>query len=97
VTGSSPATFAPEPELLAAIDMGSNSFHMVVARLVHGEIRTLEKMGEKVQLGAGLDSNNRLTEEAMERGLACLGRFAQRLSGMPPEAVGSSWQGPKRP
>jgi exopolyphosphatase/guanosine-5'-triphosphate,3'-diphosphate pyrophosphatase len=73
--------------LLAAIDMGSNSFHMVVARLVHGEIRTLEKMGEKVQLGAGLDSNNRLTEEAMERGLACLGRFAQRLSGMPPEAV----------
>jgi exopolyphosphatase/guanosine-5'-triphosphate,3'-diphosphate pyrophosphatase len=67
--------------------MGSNSFHMVVARLVHGEIRTLEKMGEKVQLGAGLDSNNRLTEEAMERGLACLGRFAQRLSGMPPEAV----------
>jgi exopolyphosphatase/guanosine-5'-triphosphate,3'-diphosphate pyrophosphatase len=67
--------------------MGSNSFHMVVARLVHGEIRTLEKMGEKVQLGAGLDSNNRLTEDAMERGLACLGRFAQRLSGMPPEAV----------
>ena len=75
------------PELLAAIDMGSNSFHMVVARLVHGEIRTLEKMGEKVQLGAGLDSGNRLTEEAMQRGLACLGRFAQRLSGMPPEAV----------
>ena len=87
MTGSSSATVAPEPELLAAIDMGSNSFHMVVARLVHGEIRTLEKMGEKVQLGAGLDSNNRLTEEAMERGLACLGRFAQRLSGMPPEAV----------
>ena len=88
---SSPAASATipgtAPELLAAIDMGSNSFHMVVARLVHGEIRTLEKMGEKVQLGAGLDSNNRLTEEAMERGLACLSRFAQRLSGMPPEAV----------
>ncbi len=82
-----PAPSASQPELLAAIDMGSNSFHMVVARLVHGEIRTLEKMGEKVQLGAGLDSNNRLTEDAMERGLACLGRFAQRLSGMPPEAV----------
>lgn len=87
MTAPSPATFAPAPELLAAIDMGSNSFHMVVARLVHGEIRTLEKMGEKVQLGAGLDSNNRLTEEAIQRGLACLGRFAQRLSGMPPEAV----------
>ena len=75
------------PEMLAAIDMGSNSFHMVVARLVHGEIRTLEKMGEKVQLGAGLDQYNRLTEEAQERALACLSRFAQRLKGMPPEAV----------
>jgi exopolyphosphatase/guanosine-5'-triphosphate,3'-diphosphate pyrophosphatase len=74
-------------ELLAAIDMGSNSFHMVVARQVHGEIRTLEKMGEKVQLGAGLDEDNNLTEEAQQRGLDCLRRFAQRLSGMPPEAV----------
>ncbi|MBC7182486.1 MAG: Ppx/GppA family phosphatase, partial [Marinobacter sp.] len=55
--------------------------------LVHGEIRTLEKMGEKVQLGAGLDQYNRLTEDAQERALACLGRFAQRLNGMPPEAV----------
>lgn len=75
------------PELLAAIDMGSNSFHMVVARLVHGEIRTLEKMGEKVQLGAGLDDQNRLTEDAQERALACLSRFAQRLSGMPASGV----------
>lgn len=78
---------ASSPEVLAAIDMGSNSFHMVVARLVHGEIRTLEKMGEKVQLGAGLDQYNRLTKEAQERALTCLGRFAQRLQGMPPKAV----------
>lgn len=78
---------AQGPEMLAAIDMGSNSFHMVVARLVHGEIRTLEKMGEKVQLGAGLDQYNRLTEEAQTRALECLSRFAQRLQGMPPEAV----------
>lgn len=78
---------SPPPELLAAIDMGSNSFHMVVARLVHGEIRTLEKMGEKVQLGAGLDTDNRLTEAAQQRALECLGRFAQRLSGMPVSAV----------
>lgn len=78
---------APSAEVLAAIDMGSNSFHMVVARLVHGEIRTLEKMGEKVQLGAGLDELNHLTPEAQERGLACLSRFAQRLNGIPPESV----------
>jgi exopolyphosphatase/guanosine-5'-triphosphate,3'-diphosphate pyrophosphatase len=88
VTAASTAENAVSaPEVLAAIDMGSNSFHMVVARLVHGEIRTLEKMGEKVQLGAGLDQYNRLTEDAQERALACLGRFAQRLKGMPPEAV----------
>ncbi|WP_339804685.1 exopolyphosphatase [uncultured Marinobacter sp.] len=78
---------ATPPELLAAIDMGSNSFHMVVARLVHGELRTLEKMGEKVQLGAGLDASNCLTEDAQLRALECLGRFAQRLQGMPQAAV----------
>jgi exopolyphosphatase/guanosine-5'-triphosphate,3'-diphosphate pyrophosphatase len=78
---------ATDAQLLAAIDMGSNSFHMVIARLLHGEIRTLEKMGEKVQLGAGLDAQNRLTEEAQQRGLACLQRFAQRLQGMPPGSV----------
>lgn len=78
---------ASPPALLAAIDMGSNSFHMVVARLVGSEIRTLERMGEKVQLGAGLDTNNNLTEEAQQRALDCLSRFAQRLGGMPPEAV----------
>ena len=78
---------ANPPDMLAAIDMGSNSFHMVVARLVHDEIRTIEKMGEKVQLGAGLDQDNRLTEHAQQRALLCLSRFAQRLHGMPAEAV----------
>ena len=77
----------PAPDMLAAIDMGSNSFHMVVARLVHGEIRTVEKMGEKVQLGAGLDQYNRLTEAAQQRALECLSRFAQRLQGMPAAGV----------
>ncbi len=92
MTAASPPAEKPEtspPDMLAAIDMGSNSFHMVVARLVHGEIRTVEKMGEKVQLGAGgLDQYNRLTEETQQRALECLSRFAQRLQGMPPrEAV----------
>lgn len=88
MTAASTAENAPaSPDVLAAIDMGSNSFHMVIAQLVHGEIRTLEKMGEKVQLGAGLDPNNVLTEDAQERALACLARFAQRLRGIPTEAV----------
>ncbi len=75
------------PETLAAIDLGSNSFHMVVGRTTYGEIRTLDKLGEKVQLAAGLDNKNNLSEEAQERALACLQRFAQRLRGIPPEAI----------
>lgn len=67
------------PEHLAAIDLGSNSFHMVVARLVQGELQIQEGLSEKVQLGAGLDERNCITADARERALACLGRFAQRV------------------
>jgi len=71
----------------AAIDLGSNSFHLIVARAVHGELQTLDRMGEKVQLAAGLDDQQRLLPDAMERGFACLERFAQRLAGMPPHQI----------
>ncbi len=75
------------PETLASIDLGSNSFHMVVGRTLYGEIRTLDKLGEKVQLAAGLDDKNYLSEESQERALECLRRFAQRLQGIPPNAI----------
>ncbi|MDX1694717.1 MAG: exopolyphosphatase [Ketobacteraceae bacterium] len=74
----------PEGQVMAAIDMGSNSFHMVVARLESGEIRLLQKFGEKVRMAAGLDENNCLTGDAMERGLDCLKRFAQRADNIEP-------------
>ncbi len=73
--------------LIAAIDMGSNSFHMVVAKIIHNEIRPLEKLGEKVQLGAGLDDNSTLDEASQQRAIACLERFRQRLQGMPQDCV----------
>lgn len=73
--------------LIAAIDLGSNSFHMVLARVDQGEIRILERLGEKVQLAAGLDERRHLTEEAMQRGLDCLARFAQLIHGLPQGAV----------
>ncbi|WP_193073337.1 exopolyphosphatase [Pseudomonas sp. FME51] len=73
--------------LVATIDLGSNSFHMVLARVDHGEIRILERLGEKVQLGAGLDEQNNLSEEAMQRGVDCLRRFAQLINGLPAGAV----------
>ena len=73
--------------LVATIDLGSNSFHMVLARVDHGEIRILERLGEKVQLATGLDEQNNLSEEAMQRGLDCLRRFAQLINGLPTGVV----------
>ena len=69
-------------DLIAAVDLGSNSFHMVIAQEFQGEIRTIEKRGQKVQLGAGLDANGILSEEAQQRGIDCLREFGQRLQGM---------------
>ncbi len=79
--------FLPEEELLAAIDMGSNSFHLAVARLDHGEVRKVASMSEKVQLAAGLDQHNFLSESAMQRGLDCLTRFVARLDAVPPSRL----------
>ena len=74
-------------DLLAAIDLGSNSFHMVVARLVDGELKPLDVMSEKVQLAAGIGDDGLLSEEAQLRGLECLSRFAQRIKELPRNAI----------
>ena len=57
-----------EDEMMAAIDIGSNSFHLAIARLDHGEVRKVVSMSEKVQLAAGLDENNILGAAAEKRG-----------------------------
>ncbi|MEO8491607.1 MAG: exopolyphosphatase, partial [Pseudomonas sp.] len=82
-----PQSQAKNLSLIAAIDLGSNSFHMVVAKAQNGEIRILERLGEKVQLAAGIDDARQLNEESMQRGLDCLKRFAQLINGMPLGAV----------
>jgi exopolyphosphatase / guanosine-5'-triphosphate,3'-diphosphate pyrophosphatase len=69
-------------QTLAAVDLGSNSFHMVVARMVDGTPRVVDRLRERVALGAGLDKRNDLDEDAQERALACLSRFGQRLKTM---------------
>jgi alanine dehydrogenase len=76
-----------ENRLLAAVDMGSNSFHMIVGRVDHGEIRTIERRSEKVQLASGLSEKGDITEEARLRALECLRRFSQRLQGIPGDSV----------
>ena len=82
-----PQTKAKNLSLIAAIDLGSNSFHMVVAKAHVNEIRILERQGEKVQLAAGIDEERKLSEESMQRGLDCLKRFAQLINGLPLGAV----------
>ncbi|MEE4109166.1 MAG: Ppx/GppA family phosphatase, partial [Halieaceae bacterium] len=72
--------------LLAAVDLGSNSFHLIIARIEHGEIRPAQALSEKVQLAAGLE-DRLLSAEAIERGLDCLRRFAQMLGSVAPERL----------
>ena len=73
--------------LYAAIDLGSNSFHMLVVREVAGAIRTVAKVKRKVRLAAGLDSEHNLSQEAMARGWDCLRLFAEQLQDVPKENV----------
>ncbi len=79
-----PRSATTDEGLIAAVDLGSNSFHLAVARLDHGQIRLVTTLSEKVQLAAGLDEKDRLTEDAQGRALDCLARFAQHLQGVEP-------------
>ncbi len=78
---------AGDERTVAALDLGSNSFHMVVARRDGGRLHVVDKLRERVALAAGLDASGRLTDAAAERALACLERFGQRLHDMPSQAV----------
>lgn len=75
------------PREFAAIDLGSNSFHMIVARIVNGSIQVLSRLKRRVRLAEGLDSDNVLNQAAIDRGVACLALFAKRLQGFSAENV----------
>jgi exopolyphosphatase / guanosine-5'-triphosphate,3'-diphosphate pyrophosphatase len=77
----------PSTAALAAVDMGSNSFRLEIATLQHGRYKRIDYLKETVRLGAGLDGDGMLTEEAVDRGLTCLRRFAARLAGFAPAQV----------
>lgn len=78
------SVISQDDSLVAAIDLGSNSFHLVVARFDHGQICPLTALSEKVQLAAGFDDHGRLTAEVQARAMACLSRFTQHLQGISP-------------
>ena len=75
------------PEMVAAVDLGSNSFHMVVARLNNDQLVLVDRLREPVRLGAGLSKDKQLDDDARQRALDCLSRFGQRLRGLPSSAV----------
>ncbi len=80
-------TSESEPRDIAAIDLGSNSFHMVVARIVGQDLQLISRHKQRVRLASGLDAQNNLDNASMERGLECLAMFAERLQGFDPENV----------
>ena len=67
--------------LLAAMDLGSNSFRLEIGRYDRGQINRTEYLKETVRQGNGLDADRNLTHEAMQRGWDCLARFGERLAG----------------
>ncbi|GAA0513160.1 exopolyphosphatase [Tatumella terrea] len=69
--------------LYAAIDLGSNSFHMLVVRGISGSIQTVARIKRKVRLATGLSQENHLSDEAMARGWQCLRLFAEQLQDIP--------------
>ena len=70
----------PTPPIqFAAIDLGSNSFHLAIAEFDGHTLRVIGRLKEKVQLAAGLDHNDILSDEAINRGLDCLRLFAERI------------------
>ena len=67
--------------LLAAVDLGSNSYRLEIGRFDHGQIHRTEYLKENVRQGNGLDEARNLTPDAMQRGWDCLARFGERLAG----------------
>ncbi|MBS3800035.1 MAG: Ppx/GppA family phosphatase [Thioalkalivibrio sp.] len=73
----------PGAETVAAVDLGSNSFHMIVARRQDGEVLKVDRLKEMVRLASGLNQWNRLDPDVAQRALDCLERFGQRLRQLP--------------
>lgn len=74
-------------DMLAAVDLGSNSFHMVVARYLLGQLRIVDRIKETVRLAEGLDGQGGLDPSVMPRALDCLARFGQRIRTLPAPRV----------
>jgi exopolyphosphatase/guanosine-5'-triphosphate,3'-diphosphate pyrophosphatase len=76
-----------EPQVIAAVDLGSNSFHMIVGELRHGQLTIIDRLRETVRLAEGLSDDGTLSNDARSRALVCLSQFGERLQSMHAESV----------
>ena len=74
-------------DTLAAVDLGSNSFHLEIGRVVERQIYPLDAVREVVRLGGGLTADKRIDRATQARALEALAKFAERLRGFPRQAV----------
>ncbi len=74
-------------DVYAAVDLGSNSFHLVISRYEHGEFNVVDRQREVVRLAGGLDKDYNLSKPAADRALKCLEKFGQLLRSIPTDQV----------
>jgi len=74
-------------QLLASVDLGSNSFRLQICQNNNGQPQVVENIKQMVRFAGGLDANKTLDEASQERALECLAQFGERLRGFPPEQV----------
>lgn len=74
-------------DTLAAVDLGSNSFHLIIARVEDGQLQIIDRIKDMVRLGGGLDDQNNLSDEAAERAINALAKFGERLRDLPSGSV----------
>src|SRR2546428_9077324 len=83
-------------ETLAAVDLGSNSFHLEIGRVVERQIYPLDAVGEVVRLGGGLSADSRIDRATQAAALEALAKFADRLPGFLRQACGAAGPNPPR-
>jgi exopolyphosphatase/guanosine-5'-triphosphate,3'-diphosphate pyrophosphatase len=83
VTADHTSETSPHSDIYAVIDLGSNSFHMLMVKVVGGSVQVIGRVKRKVRLAAGLNDNLVLSRKAMKRGWECLALFAERLQDIP--------------
>ncbi|WMY97048.1 MAG: exopolyphosphatase [Arsenophonus sp.] len=78
---------ASKPIEIVVIDLGSNSFHMIIVRVINHSLQILTRIKKRIHLVNGLDKNNKLSEKSIQYALECLALFAERLEGFPQENI----------